>query len=124
MSQMALLGQADAPRSHEMREALRSGGGSPSCRIAVAIAIMTHAPRSEARDVLVAGPANSNLYVSLLAVNALEHLGDAAYPVAHRLRKAIEADPRRPAQGPTWVVNSRDAIVDRIGVNAAAAPST
>jgi hypothetical protein len=73
--------------------------------------------------VLVAEFGHSNLFVSLLAANACEHLGGAVYPVAHRLKKACESDPTRPAQEPTWVARSRDAIVERMIANAAAVPT-
>ncbi len=92
----------------------------PSCRIAAAKALLTHAQQREALETLAADLGHHNLYVSLLAANALEHVGAAAYSIADRLHQATKSEMSESDESQAWIVASRNAILDRIASRAQA----
>ena len=65
------------------------GDPMPSCQIAAAKALLTHAPQPETLEVLIDQLHHQQLYVSLLAANALEPLGNVGGPTAEKLRQVI-----------------------------------
>lgn len=86
----------------------------PSCQIAAAQALLTHTSKPHALDVIVNLLTHEQLYVDLLAANALEHVGEAANPASRKLQQLGQTSQSRSDQAGGWVVSARDAIIARV----------